>query len=119
LESIEKRLAGIEQKLENVVRLEERVNNHDEVIVRYGNRLDESDHRVRKLELWQAEHNPDIILTTLKSNQDNIDYVRGEINTLKEKGGISKGQKDVGKEVLKWIAGILAAIIIYQSTRGF
>lgn len=118
LESIEKRLGGIEQKLENVVRLEERVNNHDEVIVRYGNRLDEGDHRMRKLELWQAEHNPDMIITTLKSNRDTIDVIKNEVDSLKETGHVNKGRKDISKEILKWVAGILAAIIIYQATRG-
>lgn len=118
LESIEKRLAGIETKLENVVRLEERVNNHEQVISRYGNRLDEGDHRMRKIELWQAEHNPDLIITTLKSNADTIDSVKQEVAGLKDKGNISKGQKDVAKELLKWVTGILAAIIIYQATRG-
>lgn len=118
LESIEQRLTGIELKLESVIRLEERVNNHEQVISRYGTRLDAGDHRIRKLELWQAEHNPDIIITTLKSNQDNIDHVRQEINTLKERGSISKGHKDVGKEILKWVAGILAAYIIWKATKG-
>lgn len=118
LESIDKRLTGIETKLESVVRLEERVSNHEQVISRYGRRLDEGDTRVRKLELWQAEHNPDLIITTIKSNQENIDTVKKEVSTLKETGIHNRGQRDIVKETLKWVAGILAAIIIYQATRG-
>lgn len=118
MESIEQRLTGIEIKLESVIRLEERVNNHEKVISRYGTRLDDGDHRMRKLELWQAEHNPDLIITTLKDNRDNIDTVKKELDSLKEGKNISKGQKDIGKEVLKWVAGILAAYIIWKATRG-
>lgn len=118
MESIERRLGNIEIKLESVVRLEERVNNHEQVISRFGNRLDEGDYRIRKLELWQAEHNPDLIITTLKDNRDNIDTVKKELDNLKDKGNISKGHKDVGKEILKWVAGILAAYIIWKATRG-
>lgn len=118
LEGINQRLSSIDEKLEHVVRLDERVNNHETVISRYGKRLDEGDYRMRKIELWQAEHNPDLIITTIKSNAEVIDNVKQEIHALKETGNIQKGQRDVGKEVLKWVAGILAAIIIYQATRG-
>ncbi len=108
LETIDRRLGGIEKKLESVVRLEERVNNHEHVISRYGNRLDETDGRLRKIELWQAEN-----------NQQNIANLKERIETLQDTGNVKKGQRDVTKEVLKWVAGILAAILIYQSTRGF
>ncbi len=108
LETIDRRLGGIEKKLETVVRLEERVNNHEHVISRYGNRLDETDGRLRKIELWQAEN-----------NQQNIANLKERIETLQDTGNVKKGQRDVTKEVLKWVAGILAAILIYQSTRGF
>lgn len=118
METIDRRLTGIEDKLENVIRLEERVSNHERVISRYGTRLDDGDQRMRKLELWQAEHNPDLIISTLKSNRDTIEIVKKEVDTLKDTGNVSKGQKDVAKELLKWVAGIMAAIIIYQATRG-
>ena len=118
METIEKRLTGIEDKLENVIRLEERVSNHEQVISRYGRRLDEGDGRIRKLELWQAEHNPDLILTSLRSNQEYIESVKSKVDSLEDTGYIHQGRKDVTKEVLKWVAGILAAIIIYQATRG-
>lgn len=118
LESIDKRLTGIEKKLESVIRLEEKVSNHEQVISRYGRRLDEGDSRIRRLEIWQAEHNPDMILTTIKANQDSIDTVKQEVNTLKETGSHKQGQKDITKEVLKWVSGLLAAWIIWKTTRG-
>ena len=118
METIEKRLSGIEGKLEKVIRLEERVSNHEQVIARFGKRIDEGDYRIRKVEMWQAEHNPDMIITTLKANADTIDILRGKIRDLEDTGNVNRGHKDIGKGILMWLSGILAAILIYQSTRG-
>ena len=118
LETIEKRLSVIEVKLEKVIRLEERITNHDQVINKLGKRLDAGDERIRKVEMWQAEHNPEMIITTLKANADTIDILRGKIGDLEDTVNINRGHKDIGKGVLMWISSILAAIIIYQATRG-
>ena len=118
LETIEKRLSGIEGKLEKVIRLEERVNKHEQVIVRFGKILDTGDERMMRLELWQAEHNPDMILNALKGNSDSIELVKREISDIVSRSDVSTGRTDVTKTILKWLAGILAAIIIYQATRG-
>ena len=118
LETIEKRLSGIEGKLEKVTRLEERVTNHEQVIGRFGKRLDTGDERMMRLELWQAEHNPDMILTTLKGNTDSIELVKKELSEITSRVDVNTGHKDIGKEVLKWVASILAALLIYQVTRA-
>ena len=118
LETIEKRLSGIEGKLEKVIRLEERVTNHDQVISRFGKRLDAGDERMMRLELWQAEHNPDMILTALKANVDSIELVKKELSDIISRSDVNTGRMDISKTILKWLSGILAAILIYQSTRG-
>jgi len=118
LETIERRLSGIEGKLEKVIRLEERVTNHEQVIVRFGKRLDNGDERMMRLELWQAEHNPDMILTALQGNADSIQLVKAQVSELTTASDIDSGRRDITKTILKWLAGILAAIIIYQATRG-
>jgi len=117
LETIEKRLSGIEGKLEKVIRLEERVDKHEQVMARFGKRLDSGDERIKKVEMWQAEHNPDMIISTLKANSDTIDILRGKIGDLEDTSNVNRGHKDIGKEVLKWVASILAALLIYQVTR--
>ena len=118
LETIEKRLSGIEVKLEKVIRLEERVTNHDQVITRIGKRLDAGDERMMRLELWQAEHNPDMILNALKGNSDSIELVKREVSDIISRSDVNTGRLDISKTILKWLSGILAAILIYQSTRG-
>jgi len=118
LETIEKRLSGIEGKLEKVIRLEERVDKHEQVMARFGKRLDSGDERIKKVEMWQAEHNPDMIISTLKANADTIDILRGKIGDLEDTSNVNRGHKDIGKGVLMWTSSILAAIIIYQATRG-
>ena len=118
LETIEKRLSGIEGKLEKVTRLEERFSKHEQVISRFGKRLDAGDERMMRVELWQAEHNPDMILTGLKGNTDSIELVKKELSEITSRVDVDTGHKDIGKEVLKWVASILAALLIYQVTRG-
>jgi len=118
LETIEKRLSGIEVKLEKVVRLEERVSKHEQVISRFGKRLDAGDERMMRLELWQAEHNPDMILNALKGNSDSIELVKREVSDIISRSDVNTGRLDISKTILKWLSGILAAILIYQSTRG-
>ena len=117
LETIEKRLSAIEVKLEKIIRLEERVTNHDQVISRFGKRLDAGDERIKKVEMWQAEHNPDMLFTALKSNTDSIELVKKELSEITSRADVNTGHKDIGKEVLKWVASILAALLIYQVTR--
>ena len=118
LETIEKRLSGIEGKLEKVIRLEERVSKHEQVISRFGKRLDAGDERMMRLELWQAEHNPDMILNALKGNSDSIELVKREVSDIISRSDVNTGRLDISKTILKWLSGILAAILIYQSTRG-
>ena len=118
LETIEKRLSAIEVKLEKTIRLEERVTNHDQVISRFGKRLDAGDERIKKVEMWQAEHNPDMLFTALKTNTDSIELVKKELSEITSRADVNTGHKDIGKEVLKWVASILAALLIYQVTRG-
>ena len=118
LETIEKRLSGIEGKLEKVIRLEERVNKHEQLMARFGKRLDSGDERIRKVEMWQAEQNPDMIISNLKATADTLDILRGKIGDLEDTSNVNRGHKDIGKGVLMWTSSILAAIIIYQATRG-
>ena len=117
LETIEKRLSAIEVKLEKIIRLEERVTKHDQVITRLGKRLDAGDERIRKVEMWQSEHNPEMIISTLKANADSIELVKKELSEITSRVDVDTGHKDIGKEVLKWVASILAALLIYQVTR--
>lgn len=119
LDSISERLTGIESQLSEVVRLEERVNNHDQSLARYGNRLDNHDQRLRESELWQANYGDRSSVERLVSNvQDDVASLKKKIDDIESTRDVNKGQKDVGKEVLKWIAGILGAILIYKITRG-
>lgn len=130
LDSISERLTGIESQLSEVVRLEERVNNHDKALSRYGRRLDNHDDRLRESEIWQAnvgdrtsiERSVANIQENVKTMKiqinDEVDSLQKKISELEANKNIDKGHKDVGKEVLKWTAGILAAILIFMLKKG-
>lgn len=119
LDSISERLTGIESQLSEVVRLEERVNSHDQALSRYGSRLDNHDTRIRESELWQANFGDRSSVERLITNvQDDVGTLKKKIDALESTKDINKGQKDIGKEVLKWVVGILGAILVYKITRG-
>lgn len=119
LDSISERLTGIESQLSEVVRLEERVNSHDQSLSRYGSRLDNHDTRIREFELWQANFGDRSSVERLITNvQDDVASLKKKIDHLESAKDVSKGQKDISKEVLKWIVGILGAILVYKITRG-
>lgn len=115
LDSISDRLTGIEHQLSEVVRLEERVNNHEQALRRYGDRLDSHDQRIRESELWQANHGDRSSIERLVVNiQKKVDELEENQKTLVNSEHRYTGQKDVGKEVLKWVCGILAALLIWK-----
>jgi len=119
LDSISERLTGIESQLSEVVRLEERVNSHDQALSRYGSRLDNHDTRIRESELWQANFGDRSSVERLITNvQDDVGTLKKKIDALEATKDVNKGQKDVSKEVLKWLVGIIGAILIYKLTRG-
>lgn len=115
LDSISDRLGTIENQLSEVVRLEERVNHHDQALARYGNRLDNHDTRLRESELWQANQGDKSSVERLVTNvQQEVHDMKVKVDSLETSKDISKGQKDVGKELLKWIVGFLTLILMWQ-----
>jgi len=119
LDSMQDKLTNIDSQLKEVVRLEERVNNHDHALSRYGNRLDNHDIRLRESELWQANHGDKATIERIISNvQENIKAVSDKVDVIEHQLDVGKGHKDIGKEALKWLAGLLSALIIFLLTRG-
>lgn len=140
LDGISDRLNSIDSRLEEVVRLEERVKSHDEILSRMVNRSDTIDHRIRELELGSVSyHSLNSDLETVKTRQRELEFNHSTIANLKidlqalkdqhhkllERSEIVEsfqnrmnGQKSVWKEVLKWFAGLLAAMLVYSLTNG-
>lgn len=119
LDSMQDKLTNIDSQLKEVVRLEERVNSHDQVLSRYGNRLDSHDLRLRDSELWQANHGDRATMEKIiNSIQEDVKAVSAKVDHIESQLDIGKGHKDITKEVLKWLTGILSAVIIVIITRG-
>lgn len=119
LDDISNRLSGIESQLSDVVRLEERMNNHDNVLSRYGKRLDNNDTIIRNIELWQANHGDKFSSEkTLSDIQDEIKLVKEELTIVKSSNDRGKGQRDITKEILKVVVAILIGVVVYKFTRG-
>ena len=119
LDGITEKLTDIDSKLIEVVRLEEKVSQHDDTLRRFGGRLDKQESRMHESELWQAHQGDKSSVERLITNvQQELVDVSKEIDDIKTIQKVNAGQKDVGKEVLKWLVGILGAIIVYKFTRG-
>lgn len=115
LDSISDRLGSIETQLSEIVRLEERVKQHDNIISRFGSKLDTHDNRIRQSELWQANQgDKSVFYKSITSVKQELQEVSTKVHDLENDKNVSKGQKDVGKEILKWLVGILAVIIAYK-----
>ena len=94
----------------NVVRLEERMNSHEDALKRYGSRLDEHALRLHDTEIWQATNGDKRILDrAVNSLTTRVDTLEGYKDTV-------TGQKGIYKEIVKWILGIFAAIVIWKAT---
>ena len=50
--------------------------------------------------------------------QQEVSSLKKKVDDLESSKDVIRGQRDIGKEVLKWLAGIFAAIIIYMATKG-
>jgi len=119
LDSITERLSGIESQLSDVVRLEEKIINHEQALKRYGNRLDSHEMRIRDAELWQAHYGDKSSVERLITNvQEELTTLRDDVSTIQKDDNVVKGQRDVGKEVLKWISGVCMALVVFMVTRG-
>lgn len=117
LDTISDRLTSIEKQLSEVVRLEERVNNHEQALSRYGNRLDGHDRRLHETELWQASYGDKSSVERMITNvQVELTTIEKKVEDLELSKNVTKGQRDVGKEILKWVVAILSAILIYKIT---
>ncbi len=118
LDAMDVRLKGIEALLTNVVRLEERMNSHENALKRYGNRLDEHALRIHDTEIWQAEHGSRSSSDrTLKVIKEQIADAISRIDSLEGTKNRTIGQRDIFKELLKWAVGILTAILIWKATK--
>ena len=104
-------LENIQRDLSKVGRLEERVDSFGKGLSRLGDKSDTNDRRLRELELQQAEARGDS--KEYKRNRDEIDKLKLSINNIKNSSARNTGQKDVGKEILKWMVWVGGLLIMY------
>ncbi len=117
LDTVLERLMAIEYSLAEMIRLEEKVNNHHQTLNRYGDRLDTHEQRLRESEVWQAQQGDRSHLDRkITKVSEKVDELRDELQGLDTKASVNQGQKEVSAHVLKWVAGILGALLIWQLT---
>lgn len=118
LEGIARRLDGIDARLVDFIRLQERVNSHSSTLVTIEDRQQAQDKKIRGLELWQANYGDkadaekakQIMLDIVKKNDERIDLIESA-------NALSQGHRDILKSILKYSVGVLVAVLIYRLTR--
>ena len=119
LDTISDRLTGIEKSLAEVVRLEERMNNHDQILNRHSSRIENHDRRIHEAELWQASYGDKSSVERMITNvQEEVSGLKDKINEIESSRSLSKGHQDIIKDIVKWIAGIAAAYFAFKITSG-
>ena len=77
------------------------------------------DPRPHDTELWQASYGDKNSVERLITNvQEEVSGLKKKVDDLESSKDVIKGQRDIGKEIFKWLAGILAAILIFKFTKG-
>jgi len=117
LQSILERLPGIEAKLTKIVRLEEKVSNHTEVLADLAKKLDTQEERLRVVELWQASHGDQAsVEKTTDSLAKDITDLKAKIDTLESKDDVHSGMTLTRGAITKWGFGIVSAVVIAAVT---
>ena len=136
LDSISERLTGIEGQLSEVVRLEEKLNSHTSILRRHSDTLNDYGRRIHDAELWQASQvdrasisrdvssvqsdikTLDIRLEAISRGQQDLKAMGQRIEKLENSKFEVNGKTMVGVQVLKWVVGILASVIVFILTKG-
>jgi len=136
LDSISTRLSSIEVQLSEVVRLEEKLNSHTSILRRHGDTLNDYGRRIHDSEIWQASQADkaslsrdvvgvqsdiktlDIRLEALSRGQQDIKAIGQRLEKLEKNRFEVDGKTMVGVQVLKWVVGILASVIVFMLTKG-
>jgi len=119
LDTILSRLTGVESELKDLIRLQERVDNHDDALRRYGKRLDTHDSRIREAELWQAHYGDKESVERLVANvQGEVKSLKGQVDDLQKTRDIGTGSKIITLPILKWVSAILLVLLAWQLKRG-
>lgn len=118
LDGISDRLGSIETNLSHLVRLEERVKGHGDIITRYGVRLDNHENRIRDVELGQASFHEEGIDKSIRTISKEVQAISTRVSALEATKNIFSGQRDIVKEILKVAVTVLVGVIIFRLTRG-
>ncbi len=117
LDTILAEISELNRKFAQVIRLEERVENHHEVLSRFGTKIDTHDERLHQVELSIARApNSSATEKRVESISRQIDSLENKIHGMDNYDSKSEGRKEVVSKITKWVMGVVAAILIFHLT---
>lgn len=115
LTKIVEKLETIDERMLELIRIEERLKAIDDHVNKHSDRLNSHSKRLRQAELWQASIGD-------KEDIDKYNEIVGNLTdrivSLESNTKVGAAEKDIAKEVLKWAVAILSAVIIFNLTQG-
>ncbi len=116
LDKIDKRLSFIEKSALNVVRLDERVNNQNEILNRHGIAIEEHSNRIRQSELNLTEYktNGGHVSGTVTDVKKELSNIYNELNSLKASNKANSAIRKIVSAIIFWIGGIISAYILFK-----
>lgn len=112
LDEISNSVKAVQKDMEGVIRLQEKVNTHEDKLTKLDNGVDELEERTRLIELWQAERSDTAYFdAALAGFTSKINSLESDIKAIQQAKNINKGEADVAKSVFKWATGLLATVL--------
>ena len=119
LDTISERLTGIDNRLAEVVRLEERIKAHDQILDQHTSLIESHSRRIHKAEIWQASSgDKSSVEVLINAIQKEVSHIKTQVSSLETSRSTSKGSNEVIKDIAKWVAGIVAAYLVFKLTSG-
>lgn len=121
LSNIEDELKDVRSSVRNLATLEAQVSANEKRIDNQQDQLNVHHNRIHNVELKHAEGNGSnsALENTVRSIENQIQKLALKVNELEGAKDQSKGQKQVGVGVLKWVGGVLAGFILFAITSEF
>lgn len=114
LDKILAKMEKIDEKLMNVVRVEERLNMHNETLMRYGKFIDSHEKQIHDIQLESVKDgNIKDIFSKIEKQDEIIEKLAIKVDDVIAVNLEKKGTDTIVRGVVKWVSGIAAAVIVF------
>lgn len=111
LSSLEKKLDQVMSSVTDMIRTEEKVKAHSDVLARFGRTLDEHRTQIHNLELWKEKNSVERLEKQMEEFERDMKDIKNTLQRMDSREQVTNSWAGFGKGLLKWASGIVAAIV--------